>query len=269
VRPVRRVSVLGLLVSLFATSLPSHAANKPSPPLLVFAASSLTDAMDQIAAAYIKSTGQQVNLSYAASSVLARQVEAGAKADVFFSADTDWMDFLQARGLVDKGTRKDLLGNRLVLVAPANSNVSIRIAPNFALAAALDSASVKARLATGDSDSVPVGRYARMALSSLGIWKDVENRLIRADNVRSALSFIARGEAPLGIVYETDAIVDKKVRIVDTFPASTHPPIIYPVAATAGAQAPAKRFVTFLQGEAAQAVFKKYGFSTLHSAPAE
>jgi molybdate transport system substrate-binding protein len=261
----RRVFALGLLVSLFATSLPLQAADAPSKPLLVFAASSLTDAMDQIGAAYTQATGQQVKLSYAASSVLARQVEAGAKADVFFSADTEWMDYLQSRGLIDKSTRKDLLGNKLVLVAPASSTVSLRIAPNFGLAAALG----RGRLATGDPDSVPVGKYARMSLTSLGVWDDVADRLIRAENVRSALSFIARGEAPLGIVYETDAIVDKKVRVVDTFPANSHLPIIYPVAATSGAQPSAKAFVTFLQGEAAQAAFKRFGFSTLHSALAE
>jgi molybdate transport system substrate-binding protein len=237
-----------------------QAADNPSPPLLVFAASSLTDALDQIGPAYTKATGHQVKLSYAASSVLAKQVEAGAKADVFFSADTDWMEYLQARGFIDKATRKDLLGNKLVLVAPANSTVSLKIAQNFDLAAALG----KGRLATGDPDSVPAGKYARTALTSLGVWDDVADRLIRAENVRSALSFIARGEAPLGIVYETDALVDKKVRVVDTFPANSHLPIIYPVAATAGAQPSAKAFVTWLQGDAAQAVFKKFGFSTLH-----
>jgi molybdate transport system substrate-binding protein len=226
----------------------------------VFAASSLTDAMDQIGPAYTKATGQQVKLSYAASSVLAKQVEAGAKADVFFSADTDWMEYLQARSLIDKSTRKDLLGNKLVLVAPANSTASLKIAPNFDLASALG----KGRLATGDPDSVPAGKYARTALTSLGVWDDVADRLIRAENVRSALSFIARGEAPLGIVYETDALVDKKVRVVDTFPASSHLPIIYPVAATAGAQPSAKAFVLYLQSDAAQAAFKKFGFSTLH-----
>lgn len=258
-RAARRVLLLGLLVSFSATSLTLQAADAPSSPLLVFAASSLTDAMDQIGPAYTQATGQQVKLSYAASSVLAKQVEAGAKADVFFSADTDWMEYLQSRSLIDKGTRKDLLGNKLVLVAPVNSNVSLRIARNFELASALG----RGRLATGDPDSVPVGKYARMALTSLGVWDDVADKLIRAENVRSALSFVGRGEAPLGIVYATDAFVDKKVRIVDTFPATSHLPIIYPVAATAGAQPSAKAFVTYLQGEAAQTVFKKYGFSTL------
>jgi molybdate transport system substrate-binding protein len=259
VNATRRVALLGLLVSIFATSLPLQAADTAQ-PLLVFAASSLTDAMDQIGPAYTKSTGQQVKLSYAASSVLAKQIEAGAKADVFFSADTDWMEYLQARSLIDKPTRKDLLGNTLVLVAPANSNVTIKIEPNFDLAKALG----KGRLATGDPDSVPVGKYARTALTSLGVWDDVADKLIRAENVRSALSFVGRGEAPLGIVYETDALVDKKVKVVGKFPTSSHLPIVYPVAATAGAQSSAKDFVTYLQGEAAQAVFKKYGFSTLH-----
>jgi len=259
VHPGRRVALLALIVSLFATSLPLHAAASP-PPLLVFAASSLTDAMDQIGPAYTRSTGQQIKRSYAASSVLARQVEAGAKADVFFSADTDWMDYLQTRNLIDKSTRKDLLGNTLVLVAPASSSVSLQIAPNFALAAALG----KGRLSTGDPDSVPVGKYARMALTSLGVWDDVADKLIRAENVRSALSFVGRGEAPLGIVYATDALVDKKVKVVGTFPTNSHLPIVYPVAATVSAQPSAKAFVTYLQGESAQAVFKQYGFSILH-----
>ncbi|HEY4365651.1 MAG TPA: molybdate ABC transporter substrate-binding protein [Steroidobacteraceae bacterium] len=240
-------------------ALSPHAAETSQQPLLVFGASSLTNVLDEIGAAYTRETGQPVKFSYAASSVLAKQVEAGARADVFFSADTDWMDYLQQRNLIDKSTRKELLGNRLVLVAPADSQIQLKIAPNFPLAAALG----KGRLATGDPDSVPVGKYARTALTSLGVWNDVADKLVRAENVRSALAFIARGEAPLGIVYETDAKVDKNVRVVDAFPASSHLPITYPVATTAVAQPAAAAFVTYLRGETAAAAFRKYGFTVL------
>jgi len=256
---MRRFTLLGLLSALLVAALPLHAADSPQPSLLVFAASSLTDVLNELGTAYTRDTGQPVRFSYAASSALAKQIEASAKADVFFSADTEWMDYLQARNLIDKATRKDLIGNRLVLVAPADSKVQLKIAPNFPLAATLG----KGRLATGDPDSVPVGRYARSALTSLGVWNDVAERLVRAENVRSALSFIARGEAPLGIVYETDALVDKKVRVVDVFPASSHLPIIYPVAATSGARDGAARFVSYLHGEGASVTFRKYGFAVL------
>jgi len=247
------------MASLLLGALHARAADAPRQPLLVFGASSLTNVLDEIGAAYTRETGQVVKFSYAASSVLAKQVEAGAKADVFFSADTEWMDYLQSRNLVDKTTRKELLGNRLVLVAPVASAVQLKIGPNFPLAATLG----KGRLATGDPDSVPVGKYARTALTSLGVWNDVADKLVRAENVRSALAFVARGEAPLGIVYETDAKIDKNVRVVDIFPANSHLPITYPVAATTDAQPGAAKFVTYLRGETAAAAFKKYGFAVL------
>jgi len=250
----RRKVATGLLAVLFLASAPLYAADA----LLVFAASSLTDALNDIGASYKKDTGQEVKFSYAASSVLAKQIEAGAKADVFFSADTDWMDYVNARSLIDKATRKDLLGNKLVLVAPKDSKVELKIAPNFKLVKALGASG---RLSTGDPDSVPVGKYAKASLTSLGVWNDVADRMIRAENVRSALSFVSRGEAPLGIVYETDALVDKGVRVVDTFPESSHLPIIYPVAATTGAQPAAAQFLKYLQNDAALATFRKFGFS--------
>jgi molybdate transport system substrate-binding protein len=236
---------------------PLQAADTPSETLLVFAASSLTDALNEIGAAYTKETGQTVKFSYAASSVLARQIEAGAKADAFFSADTDWMDYVGTRNLIDRASRKDLLGNELVLVAPKDSTVNLKIVKNFDLAGALG----KGRLSTGDPDSVPVGKYAKSSLIALGVWSDVEDRVIRAENVRSALSFVSRGEAPLGIVYATDARVDKGVRVVDTFPASSHLPIIYPVATVKGAKSSAGNFVKYLQGDSARASFKKFGFT--------
>lgn len=245
-----------LLVLACALNAPAHAADAQNQDILVFAAASLTNVLDEIGAAYTQQTQQPVKFSYAASSALARQLEAGARADVFFSADLEWMDYVQARGLIDRTTRRNVLGNRLALVAPAASRIELKIAPGFALAAALGNG----RLATGDPQSVPVGKYARSALTSLGVWNDVADRLVRADNVRSALAFIARGETPLGIVYETDAKVEKRVRVVDFFPADSHPPIVYPVAATALARPSARQFIDFLQSAPAQEAFKKYRF---------
>jgi molybdate transport system substrate-binding protein len=241
---------------LLLLSLPAHAA-EVSKPILVFAASSLTNALDEIGADYTKQTGQPVKFSFAASSVLARQIEAGAKADIFFSADVEWMDYLQARNLINVSTRQDVLGNRLVLIAPVSSNIQLKIAPGFAIAAALG----KGRLATGDPDSVPVGRYAKSALTTLGVWDSVVDRLINADNVRTAMAFVSRGEAPLGIVYETDALIDRKVKVVDTFPSNTHLPIVYPMAVTNVSQSSGAQFATYLRGPEAAERFRKHGFT--------
>lgn len=253
---IRRTLLATSLLVACALGMPLRAAEAPAQELLVFAAASLTNVLDQIGSSYAQQTGQPVKFSYAASSALARQLEAGARADVFFSADLEWMDYLQARNLIDRSTRRNVLGNRLALVAPADSSLELQIVPGFALASALGGG----RLATGDPDTVPVGRYARSALTSLGVWNDVADKLVRTDNVRSALAFIARGETPLGIVYETDAKVEKRVRIVAFFPADSHPPIVYPVAATAQARPAARQFIEFLQSAAAQEAFRKYGF---------
>jgi molybdate transport system substrate-binding protein len=247
--------VLGVL-ALLAGVAPALAAGTPKPGILVFAASSLTDAMTEIGAEYEQASGAVVTLSFAASSALARQIEAGAPADVFISADPDWMDYLQSRRLIQTATRTDVVGNRLVLIAPAGAKVALQITPHFALAAALGTG----RLATGDPDSVPVGRYARAALTALGVWDSVADRLVRAENVRVALAFVARGEAPLGIVYATDALIEPRVRIVAVFPADTHPPITYPLALTHAAAPAALPFVTYLRGATAAAIFRKYGF---------
>jgi molybdate transport system substrate-binding protein len=252
----RRTFVATCLFVLCTLGTPVRADDALKQELLVFAAASLTNLLDEIAAAYTRQTGQPVKFSYAASSALARQLEAGSRADVFFSADREWMDYVQARNLIDPSTRRNVLGNRLVLVAPADSKVELQIAPGFGLAAALGNR----RLATADPDTVPVGRYARSALTSLGVWNQVADKLVRADNVRSALAFIARGETPLGIVYETDAKVEKRVRIVDFFPAGSHPPIIYPVAATADAQPGARQFIEFLNSAAAGEAIRDFGF---------
>ena len=223
----------------------------------VFAASSLTTAVQRLAVDFTRTTGIEVRTSFAASSALARQIVSGAPADLFISADAAWMDYLQTRGLIRAATRRDLVGNRLVLIAPKDSRVQLRISPHFALAAALGGG----RLAVGDPDSVPVGRYARAALTALGVWPDVSGRLVRADNVRVALEFVARGEVPLGIVYETDAAIDPGVRVVDEFPASTHPPIVYPAALTSAATPAAARFLSYLESPAATAVFARLGFT--------
>jgi len=261
--PTRRAFLSGaLLVATLLLAVPGRswaqttAAAEGKPDLIVLAASSLTDALNEIGPAYTAAAHRGVKLSYAASSALARQIEAGAPADVFMSADTDWMDYLQTRNLIDTVSRHNVLGNRLVLISPADSTIRIRITPHFALAKLLG----EGRLATGNPDSVPVGKYAKIALTNLKVWSEVQDRIAPADNVRAALALVARGEAPLGIVYRTDALVEKKVRIVAEFPASSHDPIVYPVAITAKAQDGAADFVKFLRSATAQAVFAKYGF---------
>ena len=237
----------------------ARADDAKKPELLVFAAASLTNVLGELAPAWQQASGVGVKLSFAASSVLARQIEAGSNADAFISADQEWMDYLQSRNLLDRSSRVNLVGNRLVLIAPADSKIELMIERGFALGDAL----AGGRLATGDPDTVPVGRYARSALTSLGVWDQVADRMVRADNVRSAMLFVSRGEVPLGIVYTTDAAVDPKVRIVDTFPENSHAPITYPAAATRGAKAEAKAFVLFLKSEAARVAWRKYGFLEL------
>jgi molybdate transport system substrate-binding protein len=225
----------------------------------VFAASSLTDALKAIGAQYAAETGRQVRFSFGASSAIARQIESGAPAQLFFSADADWMDYLQQRSLIRSETRRNLLGNRLVLIAPSDSALRLKIAPGFALTAALHGG----RLATGDPDSVPVGRYAKSALTSLGVWNDVADHIVRAENVRAAMLFVDRGEAPLGIVYQSDAMIDPRVRVVDAFPTRSHPPIVYPAALTRSGGAAAQAFLDYVRGPRGQAIFRKYGFVIL------
>jgi molybdate transport system substrate-binding protein len=255
---IRRLFV-SLLAGVLMIATAAQAAETERPALLVFAAATLTNALGELSAAWEKSSGVPVKLSFASSSVLARQIEAGGRADVFISADQEWMDYLQARNLIDKASRRNLVGNRLVLIAPAESRLEIKIAPGFKLAAALG----KGRLSTGDPDTVPVGRYARSALMSLGVWDEVADRLVSVDNVRSAMTFVARGEAPLGIVYTTDALLDRKVHIVDTFPASSHAPITYPAASLSGARGESAAYLSFLGSADASVVWKTFGFLEL------
>ncbi|MEO8063821.1 MAG: molybdate ABC transporter substrate-binding protein [Pseudomonadota bacterium] len=252
-------TLLAAIVISPGTIAPAHATDSQEPKLLVFAAASLTNVLAELSPAWEKAAGVRVKLSFAASSVLARQIEAGGSADVFVSADQEWMDYLQSRNLLDKSSRRNLVGNRLVLIAPADSRLALQIGPGFRLAAALG----KGRLATGDPDTVPVGRYARSALTSLGVWDEVADRLVRTDNVRSAMMFVARGEVPLGIVYTTDARVDSKVRIIDTFPESSHAAITYPGAVTRGAKPQAAAYLQFLASAEAHATWEKFGFREL------
>jgi len=253
------------LSSCLLLGLPAFAAETERLPITVFAAASLTNALQDLGDGFTKDTSIPVRFSFAASSALAKQIESGAPADVFFSADLEWMDYLQTRNLIQPASRRDVVGNRLVLIAPADSLIKLRIERGFPLVSALG----KGRLATGDPDSVPAGKYAKEALTTLGIWSEAAGRLVRADSVRSALAFVDRGEAPLGIVYETDALIDKHVRVVDVFPANTHNPIVYPIALTGAGKdetvkANAVKFVAYLRGPAGDAAFKAYGFKPLH-----
>jgi molybdate transport system substrate-binding protein len=226
----------------------------------VFAAASLSDAFKQAGDAYRAKTGKEAAFSFAASSALAHQIEASSGgADIFISADRDWMDYLDKKGLIAKDTRKDLLGNHLVLVEPADLDIKLKIAPHFDLAGALG----HGRLAVADPASVPAGKYAKASLTALGVWDSVSGNLASAENVRMALAYVARGEAPLGIVYTTDAMADAHVKIVGVFPDGTHAPIVYPIALTKDAKPGAKDFLSFLESPAAAAIFAKAGFDVL------
>ena len=256
-----RTWVAWLCVMTWMVGSSVTAAADETQSVLVFGAASLTDVLDELGKAFTAKTQVPVKSSLAASSALAKQIEAGAPADVFFSADLEWMDYLDKRNLLRPGSRHDVVLNRLVLIAPADSKVSVKIAPGFDLLKALGDGG---KLVTGDPDSVPVGKYAHTALDKLGVWDRVSSRLVRAENVRSALAFVARGEAALGIVYQTDALAEKRVRIVDVFPEDSHPPVTYPIALTAHASPEAQRFEDFVVSEAAKPIFRKYGFNPVH-----
>jgi molybdate transport system substrate-binding protein len=256
-------SFLFLSVSLFpATAQEKPAAASPAStrPVLFFAAASLQTALNAIAAEWQRDMGKTVTFSYAASSALARQIESGAPADLFASADRDWMDWAEQRKLIKPETRKTLLGNTLVLIAPKDVTTDLRIVHGFALAAAIGDS----RLATGNPESVPVGRYAQAALTALGVWDQVQPRIAGTDNVRAALSLVARGEARFGIVYQTDARSEPRVRVVDSFPEKTHQPIIYPFAITASSMNPdAHEFLSYLAAPKAIKIFEGEGFAIL------
>lgn len=240
-----------LLTALLLSVVPAAAT-----PVRVFAASSLTEAMNDIADRYAATGRPRPTLVFAASSALARQIEAGAPAAVFVSADEAWMDYIAARKLIDAPSRRTLLGNRLVLVVPATAPRRVTIRPGFDLARLIGDG----KWASGDPDSVPVGKYAKAALTSLGVWNAVEGRLVRGENVRAALAFVETGAARAGIVYATDARASKRVAIAGIFPARSHPPIVYPVALAAKPSAEARDFYAFLRSRAARAAFVARGF---------
>ncbi len=223
----------------------------------MFAAASATDALNDIAKAYASAGGAPVVSSYASSSTLAKQIESGAPADLFLSADERWMDYLADKKLLAAGTRVNLLGNRVVLVAPKDSTAKVEIVAGFPLAKLLG----EGRLAVGDPSHVPVGAYTQAALEKLGVWASVQNKLAPADSVRAALAFVERGETPFGVVYATDAAISDKVKVVGVFPEDSHPPVVYPAALIEGHDTTdAKAFFAFLQGPEAKAIFRKYGF---------
>jgi molybdate transport system substrate-binding protein len=227
--------------------------------VVVFAAASSTNAITEIAELYAARSQGRVTPSFASSSALARQIENGAPADVFLSADEKWMNYLEEKNLLVKGSRYDLLNNRIVLIAPRESALQrIKVKSGVSLSAALGK---DGRLSMGDPDYVPAGIYGKQALQALSIWDPIKNRIAPMKDVRAALVMVERGEAPLGLVYATDAAISKKVRVVGVFPADSHAPIVYPVAVVAGGQtAAAARFMDFLRTPEARAVFEKYGF---------
>jgi molybdate transport system substrate-binding protein len=258
-RPMHRLAGLFAAFALLCGSTwsPALAQDKS---LTVFAAASMKNALDDVDAAYTAKTGVKVAASYAASSVLAKQIEQGAPADIFVSADTDWMDYAIGKKNMNAPTRVDLLGNSIVLIAPKDSKIEkVTIGPGFDLAKLAGDG----KIATGDVKAVPVGKYAKAALEKLGAWQAAEPKFAMAESVRAALILVARGEAALGIVYSTDAKVEPEVKIVGAFPADSHAPIIYPVAATVTAKSEAADYLAFLRTSAAKTIFEKYGFKFL------
>src|SRR5262245_33487029 len=247
-----------LALTLGLLTAPVLAVPAKGADVTVFAAASLKNALDDAAKIYEAKSGDKVTISYAASSALAKQIESGAPADIFFSADLDWMDYLQERKLIDAGSRHTLLGNTLVLIAPADSKVSLTIVKNFPL---LEALGPDGKLAMGQVESVPAGKYGKAALTYLGVWDAVASRVAQAENVRAALRFVAQKEAPLGIVYGTDAKAEPEVRVVGTFPEDSHPKILYPVALTASAKPEARKFLEFLISPEAAKSFEAQGFS--------
>ena len=246
--------------ALLVIAVPYRLAAAQDKTITVFAAASMKNALDDVDAAYSKNSGVKIVASYDASSALMKQIEGGAPADVFVSADLNWMDYGSQKKLINDATRVNLLGNKLVLIAPKDSKIdNVAIAPGFDLAKLAGDG----RIATGDVKAVPVGLYAKAALEKLGVWAGVEPKMAMTSNVRAALVLVARGEAPLGIVYSTDAKVEPGVKIVGVFPDDSHPPIIYPVAATVNAKPDAVPYLAFLRSQAAKTIFESYGFAVL------
>lgn len=249
----RWLVVAGILFAMLGTSSSVRAAD-----VLIFAAASLKPALDTIIATPEAKAIGKITASYAASSQLARQIEHGAPAAIFISADQDWMNHVAKLDLIDTPSRIDLLGNALVLIAPSDSAIELKISAGFPLA---DTLGKEGRLAIGEPNSVPAGKYAKAALENLGVWTSIESRIVSADNVRAALNFVARKEAGLGIVYRSDAVSEKTVRVIDTFPETSHAAIVYPAAALKrDDSATARQVLAFLQSETAREIFMRYGF---------
>jgi molybdate transport system substrate-binding protein len=250
-----RRALAGLLLLTFAIAH-SSAADEPR-PVLFFAAASLQTALNAIGAEWSKETGKKITFSYGASSATAKQIESGAPADLFASADLKWMDWAQEHKLIKAETRKTLLGNTLVLIAGGSVKEELKIAPGFPLAAAIGDS----RLATGNPEAVPIGIYAKEALTTLGVWDAVSPKIAGTENVRAALTLVSKGEAKYGIVYQTDANADKNVTVVGTFPEETHKPIVYPFAVTATSTNPdAVAFLAYLSSPKAIKIFQAEGF---------
>ena len=257
------MSIRAFIAALAMAAVPMQAAHAQDKTITVFAAASVTNAVNDLNAIFVRNTGVKVTPSYAASSALARQIEQGAPADVFISADIPWMDYVQGRKLIRNGTRFDLAGNRLVLIAAKDSRIDkVTIGPGFDLAKLAGDG----RIATGDVKAVPAGRYAKAALEKLGLWAAAEPKMAMAENVRAALALVSRGEAPLGIVYETDAKIDPGVKVVGHFPADSHPAIVYPAALTATAKPEADAYLKLLRSATAQVFLERYGFTYLPKA---
>jgi len=258
-----KANALRVSAALFLLVLSTfgNAPEAQSGKVLVFAAASLKTALDEINAQWQGRTGKRAVVSYAASSALAKQIEQGAPADIFISADLDWMEYLAERKLIRPETRSDLLSNRLVLIAPKGTNLQVDIKPGFPLASLLG----QGHLALANTDAVPAGKYSKAALEMLGVWELVKGRIAQAENVRAALLLVSRGEAPLGIVYESDAVSDPSVVAVGILPDATHPRIIYPIALTSGSTSPdAGGFLDELKSPQARTIFEKQGFTMLN-----
>jgi molybdate transport system substrate-binding protein len=250
---------LRFFLTPFVLGLVLYSVPAAADEITVFAAASLTNAMGEVGQAFEQKEKNTVRFSFASSSTLAKQIENGAPAHLFLSADLDWIDYLDQRELIITGSRVDLLGNRLVLIAPAGSQLNkVDLNPGIDLSGFLSGG----MLATGDPDHVPAGKYARAALEKLGMWKSIEGRIARADSVRAALALVERAECPLGIVYATDAAASSKVKVAGVFPADSHPPIVYPAALVKGQDTPAaRRLLEFLKGPDAKPIFEKHGFT--------
>lgn len=261
----RRAAIAAIMLSALpggaaAQQAPGSAQRQAGDTLVVFAAASLKNVLDATGQQWLADTGRKATFSYAASSALAKQIEQGAPADVFASADLKWMDYAQEKGLIDAASRISLLGNKLVLIAPRDFKTDLKIEKGFKFAEAIGDS----RVATGDPKAVPAGIYAKAALTSLGVWDAVAPKIAGTDNVRSALALVARGEAHYGIVYETDAKSEPLVKIVDTFPAGSHPAVVYPFAVTTSSKNVAARdFLAYLRSNAAKSIFVKGGFTVL------